>query len=102
MPVLSLPFLIYFSFLKQEQLEKRLEKLEYEWAEFCESASSLKSRLEDDLMIWKDFEKDFDKMNTFLNDLQQSITSSIGKGIDIQSVGIEREIFKVCTVHVSA
>ena len=62
----------------------------------------MKSRLENDLMIWKEFEKDLDKMNKFLNDLQQDITSTIGKGIDIHSVGIEREMIKVCTVCVSA
>lgn len=90
-------FFIIFHSSKQEQLEKRLEKLEYEWAEFCESASNLKSSLEDNLMIWKEFEKDCDKMKAFLNEQEQNITRTIGKGIDIQAIGIEQEKIKVCS-----
>ena len=76
-------------------MEESLEKLENEWAKFCENASIVKSELEEKLEKWKEFRPDCDNMQMILNEFEGNLTSEIGRGVDLQGLDIELKKLKV-------
>lgn len=76
-------------------MERKLEKLEDEWAKFCENASEVKARLEANHGKWKGFQSEVDKMMTYLSECKNVLDEEIERGIDIQAVDIELKKFKV-------
>ena len=76
-------------------MEESLEKLENEWAKFCENASNVKSELEEKFGKWKEFRFECDTMQKILNEFEGNLTSEVGRGVDLQGLDIELKKLKV-------
>ena len=76
-------------------MEASLEKLENDWAKFCETASGVKSKFEDKYGKWKEFRSDCDKMQIILNECESTLKPEIRRGIDLQGIDIELKKLKV-------
>ena len=76
-------------------MEGNLEKLENDWASFCEKASNVKSALEDKYGKWKEFRSDCDKLMINLSEFENNLKPELKRGFDLQGIDIELKKLKV-------
>ena len=51
--------------------------------------------MEDNILLWKDFEADFRKLEQFLQEASDGVQSTIDTGVDIKDIQSEKERMKV-------
>ena len=76
-------------------MEGRLEQSENEWAKFCENASNVKAKLEDNNGKWKEFISDCEKMSKTLNEYDGDLATEIKRGFELHGIDIELKKIKV-------